>query len=250
MSWADQAGYDRRFGWGRRAVRAAVERGDVIVLVDVLSFTTCVGAAIAHGATIHPFPMREPEAAAAYAAEVGATVRTGDLDDPSGRRALSPVGFGPEDAGRSWVLCSPNGATCSRMAADAPAVFAACLRNATAVGRAASQAAAACDAALTVVACGELWNESHEGENVLRPALEDALGAGAVLAAAGGARSPEAEACTAQWLACADRVEELVTQCASGRELVERGYADDVAFAWALDVDTGVPRLSDGAYRP
>ena len=37
---------------------------------------------------------------------------------------------------------------------------------------------------------------------------------------------------------------------ASGRELVDQGWHDDVAIAAELDSSTVVPTLRDGAYRP
>jgi len=246
----DQWGFDRRFDWGRRGVRDAVARGDVILLVDVLSFSTTVCTATAHGATIHPCEMRDEEAAQAFAARVGARLRTGDLQAPTGRRALSPLGFGPADADQAFVLCSPNGATCSRLAAPAPAVFAGSLRNRGAVARAAAAHADAEGLALTVIACGELWRDVRADENVLRPCLEDALGAGAILAAAGGTHSPEAEACIAMWAGSRAGLVTLLRSCASGRELLEAGHGEDVAFASQLDVEDVAPRLTDGAYRP
>ena len=188
--------------------------------------------------------------AQAYAAEVGATLRTGALDAPAGTRALSPTGFGPSDAGRAWVLCSPNGATCSRLASDSAHVFAGALRNRTAVARAAAACADAEGRALSVIACGEVWTGAQPGENTLRPALEDALGAGAILAAAGGRPSPEAQGAIALWDGCAARVDTLIAQCGSGRELIERGHEADVRFASVVDADAIAPRLRDGAYAP
>ncbi len=237
----DQHGFERRFGWGRRAARDAAERGDVIVIVDVLSFSTCVAAAVHHGAVVHPFEHKDREAAQAYATEVGAILKT---NESGARRALSPLGFTSADEGRAYVLPSPNGSACSRVAADAPAVFAGALVNASAVAR----AAAACQTPITVVACGEQWREAEEGENVLRPALEDALGAGAILTGLGGALSPEAQVCARAFEASARDFGDLVWDCASGRELRDIGYEDDVRFSAGLDTLGVVPRLVNGAY--
>ncbi len=240
----DQTGFDHRFGWGRRAVRDAVTRGDVIVIVDVLSFSTAVAAGVAHGATIFPFEHKDERTARAYASHVGAELRTAALDADATRRALSPRGFSASDAGKAWVLCSPNGATCSRIASTSPAVFAGALVNASAV----AAAAQAVGGPIAVVACGELWNEAREGENVLRPALEDALGAGAILAALEGSRSPEARVAAAGFEVARDHLENLIHECASGRELLEHGHAGDVAFSARLDALEVAPRLREGAY--
>jgi 2-phosphosulfolactate phosphatase len=45
-----------------------------------------------------------------------------------------------------------------------------------------------------------------------------------------------------------DRIGEALHACASGRELVEQGWPDDVAVAAELDASDVVPVLTDGAY--
>jgi 2-phosphosulfolactate phosphatase len=103
-----------------------------------------------------------------------------------------------------------------------------------------------------VIAAGERWRDGS-----LRPAVEDLWGAGAVVAALaarlehrGGPLllSPEAESAGAAWLAVQDRVGEELHACASGRELVELGWPDDVAIAAELDASDAVPVLTDGVY--
>jgi 2-phosphosulfolactate phosphatase len=91
-----------------------------------------------------------------------------------------------------------------------------------------------------VIAAGERWPDGQ-----LRPAVEDLLGAGALIQALGGGvlRSPEAEtarACFASSAAPAD----LIQACASGVELIQRGFADDVAIATELNVSDTVPVLA------
>ena len=49
-----QEPYRCRLGWGYRGTRRAVERGDNIVLVDTLSFSTTVTHAVSQGAVIWP----------------------------------------------------------------------------------------------------------------------------------------------------------------------------------------------------
>ncbi len=90
----------------------------------------------------------------------------------------------------------------------------------------------------------------------LRPAVEDLLGAGAVLdrteRAAGldrAALSPEAHAALAAFRAAEDALAEELHGCVSGRELRSRGWDDDVAMAAGLDADHAVPVLDGPAYR-
>ncbi|MGB8196207.1 MAG: 2-phosphosulfolactate phosphatase, partial [Acidimicrobiales bacterium] len=96
----------------------------------------------------------------------------------------------------------------------------------------------------SVIACGERWPEGS-----LRPALEDLLGAGAVLSYLGGHLSPEASAAVAAWERAKESIPSIVANCASGRELVERGRLDDLEYAADVGVSTVVPTLTEGAFR-
>jgi len=129
----------------------------------------------------------------------------------------------------------------TELAAEAGAVvIAACLRNAPAV----AQSLATTTLPVTVLACGERWPNG-----TLRPSLEDLLGAGAVLSSLGGDFSPEAKSAAAAWQDAKDDVANAILSCASGRELVERGFRDDVEYACAYGVSDVVPVLVDGAFR-
>ncbi|MGD0246514.1 MAG: 2-phosphosulfolactate phosphatase [Streptosporangiaceae bacterium] len=124
------------------------------------------------------------------------------------------------------------------------AVIAGCLRNAVVVGRYLRERGSA--GPVTVIAGGERWPDGS-----LRPALEDLLGAGAILsalrAAGAGRLSPEAEAARACFEGTAD-VAVAVAGSVSGRELTEGGFGEDVAIAVEIDACQLVPVLSDGAF--
>jgi 2-phosphosulfolactate phosphatase len=47
----------------------------------------------------------------------------------------------------------------------------------------------------------------------------------------------------------APRLADELAACASGRELLDAGYADDVTVAAEVDTSDAVPVLEDGAYR-
>jgi 2-phosphosulfolactate phosphatase len=83
----------------------------------------------------------------------------------------------------------------------------------------------------------------------LRPSLEDLLGAGAVLASVAGDLSPEARAAIAAFRDAAHSLPEVLSECASGRELTEKGWAADIGYAAQLNASTTVPVLSNGAFR-
>lgn len=92
---------------------------------------------------------------------------------------------------------------------------------------------------------GERWPDGS-----LRPALEDWLGAGAILRWLRGRRSPEADAAVALFDAHSDRLVETLDACGSGRELDGRGHARDKLIAGALDVSSCVPRFDRVAFVP
>ena len=80
------------------------------------------------------------------------------------------------------------------------------------------------------------------------PSFEDLIGAGAIINYLDGKCSPEARAARSAFLAAEENLENLLLQCGSGKELVERGYEEDVLLAAKLNVSTCVPILRNGAY--
>jgi 2-phosphosulfolactate phosphatase len=234
-AWAAQEGHDVRFQWGPLA--AAALTGGTCVVVDVLRFTTAVEAAVARGVTVYPYRWRDATAAA-FADSVRALLA--DRGDPASP-SLSASGMDSLSPGTSLVLPSPNGSTCAVLAAEAGArVAAGCLRNAMAAGRWAGEAGGP----VTVIACGEKWPGGS-----LRPSLEDLLGAGAILAYVRGNPSPEARAAIAAFREAERDLPEVLRECASGRELTEKGLAPDIGYAAQLNVSAVVPVLSDRAFR-
>jgi len=95
---------------------------------------------------------------------------------------------------------------------------------------------------VTVLACGERWRVPDE-EGVLRFALEDYLGAGAILAALPFAQTIEAQACGTTYLALQNRLEAVLWDCESGQELRSKGLGEEVCFGAQLDVYDTAPVL-------
>lgn len=95
-----------------------------------------------------------------------------------------------------------------------------------------------------VAALEELWPDGG-----LRPAVEDLLGAGAIIGHLGGEASPEAEVARDAWQAAGHRLGGMIRLCTSGQELVPRGYSGDVDLAVEEDASATAPLLRDGAYR-
>jgi 2-phosphosulfolactate phosphatase len=244
--WFTQSPHGVRFDWGLAGAAALASPGSCLVIVDVLSFTTAVTVAVEAGTRIYPYAWRD-ETAAGFArqhqARLAAGRRTAPADSPW---SLSPASLRRAPFTARLVLPSPNGSAISAAASDGGAtVIAACLRNANAAGRwLAEHGFGTPRQPVTVIAAGERWPDGN-----LRPALEDLLGAGAVIAAMHqhGRRllSPEADAARTCFKGTADPAS-AVTNSASGRELTEDGFADDIAIE--IDSCRVVPILTDRAF--
>jgi 2-phosphosulfolactate phosphatase len=225
MTIEDQPGFDPRLAWAAEGGALLARVCPVLVVVDILRFTTAVEVAVTHGAQVVParWPAREGSGSAGPA-----------------RYSLSPVSLLGVPAGIRVELASPNGSTVSLAVAAAGAVvLAGCLRNASAVAAAARDLGGP----VGVVAAGE-----RRPDGSLRPAVEDLIGAGAVLHALGGNPSPEARAAVATFLDAAPDLPAALATCASGLELAARGQAADLRLAAEHDVSRAVPRLSGGAF--
>lgn len=203
-----QLRYRVRFEWGATGAAAIAEGADVAVVVDVLSFTTTLTVAIERGMTVYPFRWKD-ERAAAYAEERDAVLARGRSERDG--VSLSPVSVRAAEGVERLVLPSPNGSS------------------------------------IAFGLAGERWPDG-----TLRPAVEDLWGAGAVAAAlvdlGATGLSPEARVAEQAFRTVVPRPAEELRDCASGRELVEMGFADDVEVAAELDASDVVPLLVGEAF--
>ena len=234
--YLDQSDFDVRCEWGLEGVTRLAPISDVVVIVDVLSFSTSVDIATGNGAEVYPYRHRDD--AAAYAESLGA-VPASTHRTARASYSLSPASLLHIPAGTRLVLPSPNGSTLTLSTGEAT-TFAGCLRNAGAVARAAQNAGRR----IAVIAAGERWPDG-----TLRPAFEDLVGAGAIISRLAGRRSPEARAAEAVFAQFAGELLSCIEQCISGKELIERGFAEDVRLAASLDASSTVPMLVKGAYK-
>ena len=242
-----QDAFKVKMEWGRRGAREAAERGDIVIIVDVLSFSSTVVAALNAGAVIFPYPPNLD--GKRYASSIGAKYILGRAEAARTRNpTLSPVTFNEKHLNERFVLTSLNGAYCSWIASKVPALLIGSFLNASAVAVLASKLQQETGADITVVPCGEMWNDVRENEDRLRPSVEDYLGAGAILAGLGGSKSPEAEVCAGAFKSSESRIIELVWDSGSGRELRERGYEEDVKYCSQLNVIGIVPMMKDGRF--
>ncbi len=216
--------------WGLQGLRASA-RGRIVVIVDVLSFSTATTIAVNRGATIFPCEWNDERASAMAKAE-GAEVAS---KRGEGRFSLAPASLRDVPRGFRLVLPSPNGSTLAYAARElgAAAIVIGCLRNAAAV------ASWVADRPVAVIAAGEKWADGS-----LRFAIEDWLGAGAIISRLAGSRSYDAEAAAATFMSMRGKLREVLAASRSGIELIEKGYPDDVDLASELDSDDVVPLLT------
>ncbi|MET0780905.1 MAG: 2-phosphosulfolactate phosphatase [Microbacterium sp.] len=205
----DQNRYQVRMEWGVAGL-ARLTATDIVVVVDVLGFSTTMIDAVARGAEC----------------------------------ALDAVADG----------VSISGAAVAAAAADMGAlVLVGALRNATAVAASVydEQQRRAGRTSVAVIAAGELTGRDAA---TVRFAVEDQLGAGAIIDALGALgidhTSPDAAVACESFRALRRATTHLLTASGSGLELIERGRRDDVIAAAAVDAASVVPVLRDGAFTP
>jgi 2-phosphosulfolactate phosphatase len=220
-------------------------RGKHAVVVDVLRATTTITTALANGAS-GVIPVLVPEDAAALGQRLGrervlfcgerdaVRIEGFDLDN-------SPASFPPEVvAGKTLVFTTTNGTRALRAVSSAASVRIGALVNRSAVAR----ALAAESARDVVIVCAGV-----EGAF----ALEDAIGAGAIIDALL-ALMPEAElhdgarAAALLYRSVAQRLTEAIASADHAQALVEKGFATDVTRCAAIDTLDVVPTLRNGIF--
>jgi 2-phosphosulfolactate phosphatase len=245
-NYFDQAPHRVRFDWGWRGCRAAAARGDLVVIVDVLRFSTMLATASSRGIQIVPASDADDvEALQNQHRAIGI------------ENSLAPARYLEIEPGTRVVVRSPNGATCVRLAREAPEVVIGAIVNASAVAAHLREALSRDSTELvevkrqdvTVVACGERWMDASE-DGALRFAIEDYLGAGAILHRIGVDLSAEAQLCARAFEASKDQLLQLLLESGSGRELLARGDRASIELAATLDRFDLVPVLRNGVLLP
>jgi 2-phosphosulfolactate phosphatase len=220
--------------WGPHGARKLSALCDVTIIVDVLSFSTCVDIAVSRSILVFPYSGPADEAQAfAHRHDAELALHRG-----KGGFSLSPSSFASSPYISRVVLPSPNGSALTLLSAATSLVLCGCLRNAAAI-------AAACTGygSVGVVPAGEKWPDGS-----LRPSLEDWLGAGAIISHLSGSWSPEARAAAAAFDSHQANLLEALKLCPSGLELIEGGYGQDVEIAGQYNASATVPRFQPPAY--
>ncbi len=79
-------------------------------------------------------------------------------------------------------------------------------------------------------------------DGALRQSFEDWVGAGAIIRALSGNCSPEARLAAGAFDDVRDCLRQSLRACSSGKELIERGFAEDVELAAEFNVSNSVDR--------
>lgn len=232
----NQQEFDIRLEWGIRGVEELAPVSDVIIIVDILSFSTCVDIATKNGAIIYPYRWKD-ETAVAYANSIEAELADFNRKYTDGF-SLSPASLINIKAKTKLVLPSPNGSTLTLATKDTPTLCGS-LRNAKAV----AQFAGTFGNKISVIPAGEQW-----ADQTLRVAFEDLMGAGAIISYLTSNLSPESKTALSVFQSLKSNLLNEIQNCSSGKELIERGFEKDISLACDLNSSDNVPMLINNAY--
>jgi len=232
----EQAEYRIRFERGERGLRAIIRDCSVVMIVDVLSFSTAADVAVTAGARVFATPYATDVREVAQRHNAIYAVARGE--ETKGRPySLSPDTLSAVPPESDIVLPCMDGATLIATSRDGASrwIMTGCLRNATAAASFINKHFASEN--IAIVAAGERWPNF-----TLRPALEDDLAAGAILSQLDlRDASPEAKSVAGAFLAMKDNLADAVRTSVSGRELIELGYPHDVESAVQYGTSRTVP---------
>ncbi|MFQ4143573.1 2-phosphosulfolactate phosphatase [Chlorogloeopsis sp. ULAP02] len=231
----DQEEFEIRCEWGTKGASQLAPISDIIIIVDVLSFSTATEIATNNGAIIYPYQWRD-DSALEYAKSVQAELSKSRFAKDG--YSLSPASLTKIPVGTKLVIPSPNGSSLTLLTGKTPTI-AGCLRNCEAVAKFAQKYGSK----IAVIAAGEKWEDGS-----LRPAFEDLIGAGAILSFLNGNFSPEAETAVAAFNYFKKDLLAHLKNCSSGKELIAKGFEFDVELAAALNISDCIPWFSENAY--
>jgi 2-phosphosulfolactate phosphatase len=232
----NQEEFDIRLEWGQKGVEELAPISDVIIIVDVLSFSTCVDIATKNGAIIFPYRWKD-NTAIEYAKSLNAELASFERKYSDGF-SLSPTSLLNIKPNTNLVLPSPNGSTLSLTTGITPTLCGS-LTNAKAV----AIKAKTFGTKISIVPAGEQW-----ADKTIRFAFEDLIGAGAIISYLTGNLSPESKVGLNTFKNSESTLLEDIKMCSSGKELIKRGFEQDVILACNLNSSENVPLLKENYY--
>lgn len=221
--------------WGIEGINKYSTVSDVTIIIDILSFSTCVDIALSNNAAVFPYRYKD-DSVFEYAKANNAVPAS--LNRSKENISLSTVSLKNIKNGTRIVLPSPNGSELS-MSSGSKTTLCACLRN----YRAVAEYACSISNNIAVIPAGEKWQDG-----TIRFAIEDYLGAGAVISCLKGELSPEAEAASALFKTLMPDINKIIIESISGKELIERGFPEDVSASLQLNAGGSIPLLVNNCY--
>ena len=258
----NQSEYDIKCEWGLRGVDALADVTDVFIIIDILSFSSCVDICVSNGAEVYPFPYND-KTAEDFANSIGAELAVSRKDNPTGEKyslMLSSLQKIPK--GNKLVLPSPNGSAISFEVKNKP-VICGSLRNAKAVADYAMRNYER----ISLIPAGEKWEDGS-----MRFAVEDLIGAGAIISYLNGLLSPESLSMLAVYDHFKNKISATISATSSGKEhksvfdsfkkniagvlkvsssgkeLIKRGFEKDIEIASDLNLSKSVPVLIENRF--
>lgn len=229
-----QKEYNIKCEWGLEGLDALLDLSDVIIIIDILSFSTCVDIITSNKSPVFPYLYKD-ESALNFAKENNLILAEKRNKD---KISLSPYSLINIPKNSKILLPSPNGSTLSfytNKAKKKLSVICSCLRN----FRACAELAQEIGKNITIIPAGEKWNN-----NTTRFAIEDFLGAGAIISEIkSNSLSPESFLALNSFNSVKNDIYQIIKKSASGKELIEKGFEEDVKIACELNASNNTPIL-------
>lgn len=232
----NQSEFDVRFEWGARGVEELAPVSDVVIIVDVFSFSTSVEIATNIGAIVYPFDPNNGNAVE-YSKMVDG-ICAEKIRNDSGGFSLSPSSMINIPEKTRIVLPSRNGSALSLITGNTFTICG-CLRNSKSV----AEYAMTVGKKISVIAAAERWKDE-----TLRPAFEDLIGAGSIINYLKGELSPESKTALSIFLTSMNNMKEDLRKCISGKELIAGDLENDIELASDFNKSSCVPGLVNKAY--
>ncbi|MEK7432790.1 MAG: 2-phosphosulfolactate phosphatase [Cyanobacteriota bacterium] len=230
-----QKEYNIKCEWGFNGLNSLLSYSDIIIIIDILSFSTCIDIVMSKNSTAYPYKYND-ESSISFAKFINAELAK---KRSKNEISLSPYSLLNLKENSKIVLPSPNGSELS-LSTKNKTTFCACFRNYKAVAKKALEL----DENITIICAGERWGNSE-----LRVSIEDLIGAGAVISELSGTLSPESKIALNSFNTYKNDLFSIIKESSSGKELIEKDFEDDVKLACQLNVSKHVPILSkEGFY--
>ena len=235
--------------WDGNGLNDAIKHNNIIIIVDVLRFSSTAITAVNNGTTIIP----------SYTLSHAKTLskKNGAMVSALSKYSLSPASFLKVPRNSEIILVSTNGARYSRLSSNAQLVLVGALLNAGAVAKHAYAISKQFGRDIAIVAAGEKKLVKKMGRNAFEESfaddknkdwfcLEDFLGAGAIISGIAMEKTDEALYAQATFQKYKNKLLSIIRSAVSGRYLIDLKKENDIEFCSQLNKYTIVPQMVQG----